>query len=151
SGRVPPIGPDRVGRFGWRGQQERLHDFVLGACANELGLEVPGTSQPLNPLLPKYRPEGLDLSAEQCASLTAFVAALPTPREIEPPIHLRDSRNQGRVLFASLGCDGTATCHRRSEGPVRSSQSLFCREDEFRIRMADTAALGRGGFGALPA
>src|SRR5206468_8304413 len=39
SGRVPPIGPDKVGRFGWRGQQEHLHDFVLGACANELGLE----------------------------------------------------------------------------------------------------------------
>lgn len=115
SGRVPPIGPDRVGRFGWRGQQERLHDFVLGACANELGLEVPGTPQPLNPLQPKYRPEGLDLSAEQCASLTAFVAALPAPREIEPPTYLRDSRNQGRVLFTSLGC---ADCHVEQVGDV---------------------------------
>src|SRR5262245_4391273 len=115
SGRVPPIGPDRVGRFGWRGQQERLHDFVLGACANELGLEVPGTPQPLNPLQPKYRPDGLDLSAEQCTSLTAFVAALPAPREIELSIHLQDSRNHGKVLFASLGC---ADCHVEQVGEV---------------------------------
>src|SRR5262245_43249567 len=115
SGRVPPIGPDRVGRFGWRGQQEHLHDFVLGACANELGLEVPGNQQPLNPLQPKYRPDGLDLSAEQCASLTAFVAALPAPREIELSIHLRDSRNQGKVLFSSLGC---GDCHVEQVGEV---------------------------------
>ncbi len=115
SGRVPPIGPDRVGRFGWRGQQEHLHDFVLGACANELGLEVPGTPQPINPLQPKYRPAGLDLSAEQCASLTAFVAALPPPREVQPPTHLRDTLNHGRVLFDSLGC---ADCHVEQVGNV---------------------------------
>src|SRR5262245_50493540 len=65
SGRVPPVGLDKVGRFGWRGQIETLHDFVLGACANELGLEVPGHEQPGDPARPKYRPVGLDLSASE--------------------------------------------------------------------------------------
>jgi CxxC motif-containing protein (DUF1111 family) len=116
SGRVPPIGPDKVGRFGWRGQQEHLHDFVLGACANELGLEVPGNPQPLNPLQTKYRPTGLDLSAEQCDWLTSYVAALPPPREIEPAqSHLRASRDRGRELFDSLGC---AECHVERVGSV---------------------------------
>src|SRR6185369_9644993 len=63
SGRVPPVGPDKVGRFGWRGQMEHLHDFVLGACANELGLEVPGNAQPIDPLRPAYRSPGLDLTS----------------------------------------------------------------------------------------
>ncbi len=32
----------RIGRFGWKAQTTNLRDFVLGACASELGLEVPG-------------------------------------------------------------------------------------------------------------
>jgi mono/diheme cytochrome c family protein len=52
SGRVAPVEVTKVGRFGWRGQIEHLHDFVLGACANEMGLEVPGQPQPVDPLLP---------------------------------------------------------------------------------------------------
>jgi len=109
SGRVPPIGPDKVGRFGWRGQQEHLHDFVLGACANELGLEVPGNHQPINPFRPKYRPDGLDLTDAQCRSLTAFVASLPTPRFEEPTdSYQRKAAARGRELFTTIGC---ASCH----------------------------------------
>jgi hypothetical protein len=121
SGRVPPIGPDKVGRFGWRGQQEHLHDFVLGACANELGLEVPRNSQPLDPLRPKYRPVGLDLSAEQCQSLTAYIAALPKPREFKPrQPHLQSHQSRGRDLFASVGC---IHCHVAEVGPIEGIYS----------------------------
>jgi CxxC motif-containing protein (DUF1111 family) len=116
SGRVPPIGPDRVGRFGWRGQTEHLHDFVIGACANELGLEVPGAEQPQNPLQPKYRPIGLDLTAEQCNSLTAFVAALPTPQLALPDEPgRRDVVGRGQAVFESVGC---ANCHVARIGPL---------------------------------
>ena len=31
----------RIGRFGWKAQTTSLREFVLGACASELGLEVP--------------------------------------------------------------------------------------------------------------
>ena len=32
----------RIGRLGWKGQTANTEDFVLNACAVELGLEVPG-------------------------------------------------------------------------------------------------------------
>jgi len=35
----------RIGRFGWKAQKASLHDFVLAACAIELGLNVPGEAQ----------------------------------------------------------------------------------------------------------
>lgn len=116
SGRVPPVGTDKVGRFGWRGQTPRLHDFVLGACANELGLEVPDNPQPLDPLQPKYRPAGLDLTAAQCASLTAYVGSLPQPRFVEPEVpEQREIVARGRSIFASVGC---AACHAERIGPL---------------------------------
>ncbi|HZN32240.1 MAG TPA: di-heme oxidoredictase family protein [Pirellulaceae bacterium] len=121
SGRVPPIGFDRVGRFGWRGQIETLHDFVLGACANELGLEVPGHEQPRDPQRPKYRPVGLDLSASECRSLTAFVAQLPAPRMVLPADPDKKAlAEQGRDLFGKIGC---AACHVERIGPVQGIYS----------------------------
>jgi CxxC motif-containing protein (DUF1111 family) len=121
TGRVPPIGPDKVGRFGWRGQQEHLHDFVLGACANELGLEVPGNQQPMNPLRPRYRPAGLDLTADQCELLTKYVASLPPPKIVEPTTtEQREIVASGRRLFSSVGC---AACHIERIGPVEGIYS----------------------------
>jgi CxxC motif-containing protein (DUF1111 family) len=121
SGRVPPVGPDKVGRFGWRGQQEHLHDFVLGACANELGLEVPGNQQPLNPLNPKYRPRGLDLTNEECLSLTAYIASLPPPKFVEPDgTEQQVIVSRGRIIFDGVGC---AACHVERIGPVQGIYS----------------------------
>jgi CxxC motif-containing protein (DUF1111 family) len=121
SGRVPPIGLDKVGRFGWRGQTERLHDFVIGACSNELGLEVPGSPQPTDPMRPRYRPGGMDLSAAECASLTAYVASLPHPK-VEWPANSerREIAVQGRQVFESVGC---TTCHVERIGPVEGLYS----------------------------
>lgn len=58
---VPASGPTRalggrvgrtpegfVTRFGWKGDVRDLQSFVTQACANELGLEVPGAHQPLD-------------------------------------------------------------------------------------------------------
>ncbi len=116
SGRVAPIGLAKVGRFGWRGQTERLHDFVIGACSNELGLEVPGSPQPTDPMRPKYRPGGFDLTAAQCVSLTSFVASLPQPKFVLPKEQERRTLAlQGRSLFDVVGC---AACHVGHIGPV---------------------------------
>src|SRR5262245_2567750 len=60
-----PSGRD-VGRFGWRGQVATLHEFVVSACAIELGLENPKHPQSNDPLASKRSPEtGDDLTAEQ--------------------------------------------------------------------------------------
>jgi hypothetical protein len=121
SGRVPPIGADRVGRFGWRGPHEHLHHFVLGAGAQELGLEVPRNPQPLDPLRPNYRPAGLDLSADQCASLTAYVASLEQPRVFQSRQPFQSSTySRGRELFTSIGC---AECHLEQVDSVKGIYS----------------------------
>jgi CxxC motif-containing protein (DUF1111 family) len=118
SGRVSRTATGRVGRFGWRGQTESLHEFVLGACAVELGLEAPRHSQPIDPLDVRFddsgRPVrpirgGLDISDEQCKSLTQFVAHLPPPRQLTPTDDLgAQTIARGEKQFAKIGC---ADCH----------------------------------------
>lgn len=116
SGRVPPIGPDKVGRFGWRGQVQHLHDFVLGACSNEMGLEVPNHQQPMNPLRPTYRPKGFDLTEEQCQSLTLYVATLAPPKQTMGATGERSAAIlRGRQIFMETGC---ADCHVERLGSV---------------------------------
>jgi CxxC motif-containing protein (DUF1111 family) len=121
SGRVPPVGLTGVGRFGWRGQTATLHDFVLGACSNELGLEVPGSPQPVNPQRPSYRPNGFDLSADECAALTEYVASLPQPQfRLSDEPQRRTMALSGRALFEQIGC---TQCHVESIGPVKGIYS----------------------------
>ena len=118
SGRAPRAANGKVGRFGWRGQTENLHEFVLGACAVELGLEAPGRSQPIDPLRVSFddngRPRppgrtGLDISDEQCKSLTRFVAQLPPPRQVMPTDEVEAQIvTRGEKRFEKIGC---ADCH----------------------------------------
>jgi CxxC motif-containing protein (DUF1111 family) len=137
AGRVPRQKDGRIGRFGWKAQVPSLNDFVLTACAVELGLEVPGHPQsglpkpsikmasqsvckvelevdgsaaPLaNTILPQAP---LDLTAEQCASLEAYVRALPAPVQIN---RTDKDVEAGRGLFTKVGC---ASCHSPSLGGV---------------------------------
>ena len=62
-GRVSRLKDGRIGRLGWKGQTANVEDFVLNACAVELGLEVPGHHQAMSPQAPKYQTTGLDLNA----------------------------------------------------------------------------------------
>ena len=84
-GRPGRLSDGRIGRFGWKAQTASLGDFVRTACANELGLENPGHPQSPDPLRPKYKAPGFDLTEAQCSSLTTFVAALPRPVEPTRP------------------------------------------------------------------
>jgi CxxC motif-containing protein (DUF1111 family) len=116
-GRVSRLPDGRVGRFGWKGQMASLDDFVLNACAVELGLEVPDHPQAIDPLAPEEpRTGGLDLTGRDCAALTAYVASLPAPIERAPAGKQEAARiAEGRDRFASIGC---AACHRPKLGQV---------------------------------
>jgi RNA polymerase sigma factor (sigma-70 family) len=120
-GRVGRTREGRIGRFGWKGQIPSLHEFVRVACANELGLEVPGHSQAPSPLAPGSKPIGLDLTDSDCDALVSYVRALPAPVAVDPdgPQGTRDLR-EGRRLFAEVGC---ATCHAPMLGDVKGIYS----------------------------
>jgi CxxC motif-containing protein (DUF1111 family) len=111
----------RIGRFGWKAQTASLDDFVRIACANELGLENPGHSQPSDPLRPNYKPPGLDLTDADCKALTAFIAALPQPVESRGTGLPKSERIQdGRDAFIRIGC---AECHMPELGDVEGIYS----------------------------
>lgn len=125
TGRVPPgpRGPSGpvLGHFGWRGQTMSLREFVLGACANELGLEVPGHHQAANPLNPDAKASGLDMNEEQANQLIAYVAALPAPRqEIPADAEQAKAVERGFTTFKTLGC---ADCHVQDVGPAKGIYS----------------------------
>jgi CxxC motif-containing protein (DUF1111 family) len=110
-----------VGRFGWRGQTASLRDFVFGACAVELGLEVPGQPQDRDPLGKAPPAPGLDLTLQQCDQIVAFVASLPRPEQVLPPkVAYFTELNQGARVFERVGC---AACHVEQLGNVRGLYS----------------------------
>jgi len=120
-GRASRLSEGRIGKFGWKGQIANLKEFVLSACAVELGLEVPGHHQSPDPLATKDAAAGLDLSAHECDALTAFVASLPTPLQRTPfGTQEKERIEAGSKLFASIGC---ATCHRPKLGDVEGLYS----------------------------
>ncbi len=138
AGRVARQKDGRIGRFGWKAQVPTLNDFVLTACAVELGLEVPGhkqsglpkpslkmasesvckvelevkTSPLVQPQQPTTNLAPLDLTADQCSALEAYVRDLPSPVELN-----RSDKEveAGRALFAKVGC---ASCHSAKLGGV---------------------------------
>jgi hypothetical protein len=115
-GQVAIATAGKAGKFGWRGQTATLSEFVMGACANELGLEVPGHPQGVDPLDPEYHAKGTDLTQAQCDDLTAFVASLPRPVQRHPTnLNERKTWDAGEQVFNSVGC---ANCHIRQVADV---------------------------------
>ncbi len=115
-GRVSRTREGRIGRFGWKAQLPSLHEFVRGACANELGLEVPGHSQAISPVAPNQKAKGFDLTEADCDALAAYIRALPAPVVVDPygPRGTPDMR-EGRRLFTEAGC---VFCHTPTLGQV---------------------------------
>ncbi len=118
-GRVARTADGRIGRFGWKGQTATLDDFVRSAAAGELGLEVPGQHQAVDPRTPGIGAVGLDLDAPDLEALTTFVRALPKPRR-----HLEadslDAIVAGESLFRSIGC---VACHAPDLGDIEGIYS----------------------------
>lgn len=109
SGRVAALKDGRIGRFGWKAQTPHLHDFVLTACAVELGLNVPDHAQASLPHKPDYKPAGLDLNDAECRALVDYVRDLPAPKQ-RPLADETDTAfvAAGRKAFEKVGC---AECH----------------------------------------
>ena len=115
-GRVGRLKDGRIGRFGWKAQTATLEDSVLSSCAGDLGLEVPGRHQAgLPAAFRSQRPAGrlkstdpaprLDLSAEECAALVAYIRSLPAPTMRLPsaePGSRRDPVGPGGVRAGRL-------------------------------------------------
>jgi len=120
-GRPSRLKDGRIGRLGWKGQTADVRDFVLNACAVELGLEVPGHHQAVIPQAPKYQPPGLDLTSGECDALVAYVRSLPRPIE-RKAASASEAKYlaAGKAAFASVGC---ASCHTAKVGSVEGLYS----------------------------
>ena len=115
-GRANHLKDGGLGRFGWKAETLSLREFVLSACASELGLEVPGHHQSANPLDPDAEARGLDLTQEECDALVAYVRHLPVPSGTRS-LGSQEAATvaEGRSLFEVAGC---ATCHRARLGEI---------------------------------
>jgi CxxC motif-containing protein (DUF1111 family) len=115
-GRVARLKDKGVGRFGWKASVANLREFTLQACSSELGLEVPGFARAAPPWKKDYKAPGIDLTREQCDTLTSYVASLPRPgvRPADSP-EQAGAIQRGRQLFTRVGC---AVCHRPKLGDV---------------------------------
>jgi CxxC motif-containing protein (DUF1111 family) len=144
-GRASRLRDGRLGRFGWKGQTATLRDFVLGACATELGLEVPGHHQAS--LLPQQRfePSKLrsDLTDAEVNLLVGFVATLPRP--VLRPVDTFLTSHGPRV-FEAVGC---GTCHAARLGPVGGVYSDLLLHD-LGDRFVDFASGYYGGASRPP-
>ena len=138
SGRVAKLRDGRTGRFGWKAQEASLRDFVLTACAVELGLHVPGRSQSKPPRSPDYKAPGHDLNQQQCDSLIQYVAELPSPIRASGTKQQEKLIAEGNRLFENVGC---AACHTEKLGNVDGLYSDLLLHD-MGPELADSGAYG---------
>jgi CxxC motif-containing protein (DUF1111 family) len=114
SGRLPRTIDGSSAWFGWRGHVQHLPEFVLNACANELGLAVNNRVQPPSPLATaknasRRSSQSLDLTNSQVVALVKYVEKLPRPEQQFPANHRDlDEVYAGERVFEATGC---AECH----------------------------------------
>ena len=106
----------QIGKFGWKGQFATVEDFVASACAMELGLTNPKTSQPI-PRQHCPDPDAkLDMTGQQLHELVCFIKSLPAPTQVLPEDPTARQRAiNGEVLFDQVLCN---ECHVKNFGPV---------------------------------
>jgi CxxC motif-containing protein (DUF1111 family) len=116
TGRVARLKDGSAGRFGWKAQTASLREFVMTACAVEVGLNVPDHPQAGVPQKPDYEVAGLDLNQAQCNALIQYISDLPAPtRQVPLDKEAAEWIADGHRLFASVGC---AKCHAENVGEV---------------------------------
>ena len=118
-GRTQPIGPGRVGRFGWKAQTPTLFQFTNEPFNIELGVTSPfwprentpnGAQPPAECRLPN---QPNDVNSQQTLPLYYFQAFLAAPERgpITPPTVML-----GEQVFRRVGCDD---CHRETLRTVK--------------------------------
>ncbi len=141
-GRAARLKDGRVGKFGWKGQIPGVQDFVLNACANEVGLEVPDHHQALVPQAPEYKAGGFDLTRGECDDLIAFVRSIPAPTIRKGSTALEtEMLSEGKALLASVGC---TSCHSAKLGDVEGIYSDLLIHDMGQ-ELADAGSYGDPG------
>ncbi|MCG8648782.1 MAG: hypothetical protein MI861_03055, partial [Pirellulales bacterium] len=105
-----------AGIFGWRAQTPTLDQFVRGACAGEVGLQLGGTPQPPDMADETYVSQGVDLQEPEVNMLVSYVRSLPAPRQVIPSPDHAEQIYGGRKLFGKIGC---VTCHIETIHPAR--------------------------------
>ncbi len=108
-----------AGKFGWRAQTPTLDQFVRGACAGELGLQVGRTPQPVDAADPSYTSMGVDLQEPEVNSLVSYVRSLPQPI-YDPTEEDSSASREGKRLFSKVGC---VMCHVKDVSPARDIYS----------------------------
>lgn len=120
------------GKFGWRGQIATLREFVLGACANELGLQVKGFPQANDVLthpglaLVKHDPKAndtlaADMTDDEITALVSYVEQLPPPSQQIPKSGSdRFLWSRGARHFVQAQCNA---CHVERIGMVKGIYS----------------------------
>lgn len=108
------------GKFGWRAQTSSLKEFVRGACANELGLNVSRSPQAPDPLDPKYVSLGKDMDDSELLWLFRFVQSLPEPVQDFSSTDQIAAARFGKELFSKVGC---AICHPANVSPAEGIYS----------------------------
>ena len=145
-GRVSRVAGGRVGRFGWKAQTATVEEFVVSAAANEMGLNVPGRRQAVDPRLLDVASEGLDMDKTECEALVDFVRELPPPTLSDPADPKQAATvKEGERIFRSIGCTG---CHLPKLGDVEGLYSDLLLHD-MGPRLADVSG-GYAVFGAGP-
>jgi CxxC motif-containing protein (DUF1111 family) len=97
-----------VGRFGKKGQQPSLTDFIIDALIYEQGITSADEEEQL--VAGEALPDGVDpaadpeLTDQQLADLVRFVQLLAPP----PSVRLSRSGQAGKDIFREIGC---ASCH----------------------------------------
>ena len=151
------------GWYGWRAQIASLDDFVRSACAIEMGLDVSGFGEPVNPVASvpsksnrKPPRRSFDLTDEQCTALTSFVRSLPRPQVLEPTDYRQRYFDRGKTMFSRIGC---ADCHVPDLGWVHglySDMLLHDMGDEFSdaqtaapVRVVSQREVGGGYYTAV--
>jgi len=116
TGRVARLKDGSAGLFGWKAQTASLGEFVMTACAVEVGLNVPDHPQAGVPQKPDYEVAGLDLNQAECNALIQYISDLPVPtRQVPLDKEAAEWIADGHRLFTSVGC---ARCHAENVGEV---------------------------------
>ena len=110
------VGPDEVGRFGWKAQVPHLEDFTRDAMGGELGMTTPADGRGFAFTTDSDSVADPELTLQEVADVTFFMA------ELGPPLRTFSADPDvaaGEGLFNTIGC---AICHipelQGASGPV---------------------------------